>query len=478
MKRKYIYLFLLLLLLADLAYSFMQHYSMRLDGDMAGGIVPAEDVTKILNDPFGISVITEDAVYPNPNRFFAHWGFCSYFSYVPIALQSFVSPIESVYLSSAIAKTLIQFLFISLLALLIIGKIKPFSLDFLVALLLIAPLFQENGFNKYIGIIDQSPTYAFFYAIPCCFLLLFYLPFFYESYYKKTVVKSWVVKILLFVLTFYVVFSSALNPGIILIVSLLYWLYVFLQTNKQDSFGVRLMQTFKLIPLNHIFYFTLASVLSLYALYIGANNAIFLSENLPLIERYASMPKGLLLICTQKIGMPLLLAAIGVNVFLIRKYFMNPETQKLLRFFNWIGVFAVVYLLLLPLGGYKSYRPYIVRYDTIMPITIGLIFMYGSSSFYLLKQFKGLSLKYYFIPVLAVAAIFTFADAPQWNKNQCEKEALRKIAQSDESIVLISDDCVLLSWVKITDPIESSFNIRLLKKWNIVKDNKLYYQSE
>ena len=43
-----------MLLLADLTYSFVQHYSMPLDGDMAGGIVPAEDVKPILKDPFGI----------------------------------------------------------------------------------------------------------------------------------------------------------------------------------------------------------------------------------------------------------------------------------------------------------------------------------------------------------------------------------------------------------------------------------------
>jgi hypothetical protein len=32
---------------------------MPLDGDMAGGIVPAEDVKPILKDPFGVSVLTE-----------------------------------------------------------------------------------------------------------------------------------------------------------------------------------------------------------------------------------------------------------------------------------------------------------------------------------------------------------------------------------------------------------------------------------
>lgn len=478
MNKKLLYSFLLLLLLTDLTYSFLQHYSMELDGDMAGGIVPAEDVKTILNDPLGISVITQDAVYPNPNRFFAHWSFYSYFSHAPIALQAFVSPIESVYLSSAIAKTLLQLLIISLLAFLITGKIKVFSLNFLIVALLITPLLQTNGFRSYIGIIDPSPTYTFFYALPCTLLLVFYLPFFYESYYQKVLIKNWFVKTLLIGFTFYVVFSSALNPGIILTISLLYSLNKFTQTSTQLNFKKRLALTFTSIPKNHLLFFSLASFLSLYALYLGSNNAIFIGETIPMAERYASIPKGLLLISTQKIGIPLLFAAIGVNIFLLRKYFMSAETFKLLRFFSWIGAFALVYILLLPLGGYKSYRPHILRYDTIIPITIGLIFMYAASSYYLLKSFTGLRLKLYLIPIFIVVVVFTLADAPNWNQNKCEKAALKTIAQSEEEIVLISNDCTLLSWSKITDPNASDLNAELLKKWNITKNKKLYYQSE
>ena len=178
MNRRYLYYFLFLLLLADLTYSFLQHYSMPLDGDMAGGIVPAEDVNPVLKDPFGFSVITENAVYPNPNRFFAHWTYFTYFNQVPILLQRFVSPFDSIYLASAIAKILIQLLILTLLAFYLTGRQKIFNADFLIAAILIVPLFQTNGYRSYMGIIDPTITYTFFYALPCAIILLFYLPFY------------------------------------------------------------------------------------------------------------------------------------------------------------------------------------------------------------------------------------------------------------------------------------------------------------
>lgn len=173
MHKRFIYLFLLILLLTDLSFSFVQHLSMPLDGDMAGGIVPALDVKPVLSDPFGTSVILEKAFYPNPNRYFAHFSFYKYFNTIPVLLQSFVSTIDSVYLACAIAKIITQFTLISLLAFLITGKIKLFSFDFLLVSVLISPLLQTNGYRSFMGIIDTSITYSFFYALPCVLLLYF-----------------------------------------------------------------------------------------------------------------------------------------------------------------------------------------------------------------------------------------------------------------------------------------------------------------
>ena len=478
MNRRYIYYFLLLLLLTDLTYSFLQHSSMPLDGDMAGGIVPAEDVKPILKDPFGVSVLTENAVYPNPNRHFAHWSYFTYFNRVPLLLQSFVSPIDSIYLASAIAKIIIQFLIMTLLAFYITGRQKLFNSDFLIAAILVAPLFQTNGYRSYMGIVDPSITYTFFYALPCALLLLFYLPFFFDSVYGTRKMKNLLVKIIVFVFGIFIVFNGALNPGIILIITLLFGLKSYLQTDKNESFINRVIHTFKVVPKSHLFFFTLVSILSFYALYIGKNNSIFLGETISISERYSRIPQGIFTVLTQKIGFPIVLIVIGINIFLLRRNIQNIETKKTLRIFRWIGLFSLAYILLLPLGGYKEYRPYILRYDTIMPITIGLIFIYSKSSFQLIKHFTGKRKYAYILLITLFTFIYTNADKPEFNKNEFEKLALLKISKSNDKIVFIESNCTVLSWGKITDSTKSVLNGQLLKKWKITSDNKLYYQNE
>lgn len=97
-----------IILLADIGYSFLQHLAQPLDGDMAWNIVPANDVKPIFKSPFGLEAILKNKTYPNPNRFFCHWIFREYFLSAPLFLQKFVDPIDSIYLSCAISKTIIQ----------------------------------------------------------------------------------------------------------------------------------------------------------------------------------------------------------------------------------------------------------------------------------------------------------------------------------------------------------------------------------
>jgi len=477
--KRIIYLFLLLLIIADVSYSFVQHLNMPLDGDMAGGIVPGNDVRPVLEDPFGITVLTKNAVYNNPNRFFAHWTFYNYFKQVPVFLQNIVKPIDSVYLACALAKTGIQILLITLLAFFITGRRKILRKDFILAAILIVPLFQTNGYRTYMGIIDPCLTYSFFYALPCALLLLFYLPFFSTSFYKKAFTKNLFVLFFLVALSLFITLNGPLIPGVVLTISLVFiikcWMDTY-STNKSMSHFQRAKVAFKIIPKSHLAFFLLISLLSIYSLYIGSNNSIFLKENVSLVERYSRIPVGLITILTQKIGFPILLLLIGVNLFIIIRGLKNTEGQKIISLFKWIGIFSLLYILLLPLGGYKSYRPNVIRFDTFMPITIGLIFMYGMSTFFIIRNIQGKNKKWYLVVITVFALIFTFADQPEFGKNDCEKVALEKIAQSTDNIVLIGSDCNLLSWEKITDPKVSELNGQLLKDWNITSDKKLYYQ--
>src|SRR5690606_13892772 len=123
MIKKTLILLIIAFLVADIGYTFLQNYYTPFDGDMAGGIVPDAEVKLILDSPLGLKVFEENIQYPNPNRFFCHWSFYTYFNSFPLFLQNFTNPIDSAYLSCAFAKTLIQVALIFLIALIVSGNI-------------------------------------------------------------------------------------------------------------------------------------------------------------------------------------------------------------------------------------------------------------------------------------------------------------------------------------------------------------------
>jgi hypothetical protein len=130
-------------------------------------------------------------------------------------------------------------------------------------------------------------------------------------------------------------FDGALNPGILLTITLLYGLKSYSKTDKNLSFIKRTIQTFQIIPKTYLFFFSLISLLSLYALYIGTNNSIFLGETVSISERYSRIPKGILKVVTQKIGFPIFLIVIAINIFLLRRIIFDNEIKKSLRIFSW-----------------------------------------------------------------------------------------------------------------------------------------------
>jgi hypothetical protein len=479
--KKVTYYFIFLLLFADLSYSFIQHLCMPLDGDMAECILPSKELKKIFEDPLGISIITENAIYPNPNRFFGQWTYSKYFKHLPATLQNFVSPIESVYLSSAISKISIQIGLLILLAFYITGTRKIFNSSFLLAVIIIVPLFQTNGYRSYMGIIDPSITYTFFYALPCTLLVLFYLPFFNVSFHQTNFISNKLGLILLFAFIIFLTLNGPLTPGIVLVISLLYFYYQ-IKSNYcklvDAPFILRITKSLKKIPRAHFIYFTTISILSLYSLYIGSHNynSIYESDNISIYERYLRLPMGLYYLLTQKIGFPVLLIMIGINAYLINRKLRNEEGIKILNLLKWIGIFSLLYILLLPLGGYRNCRPNIIRYDTIMPITIALILIYGMSTYFLIKNSSPYFFKRYLPIIIVFSMIFTFADKPEFAKNNCEKKGLEAISQSNNDTVLVECDCSIMAWEKIGNPSKSELNAQLLGYWGITKKKKLYYQ--
>ena len=476
LKNKVLYLFLVTLLLGDFGYSFLQYQNTQIGGDIAGGVVPAKQVKPILEDPFGIQVILADKKYPNPNRFFSHWFFKKYFRTVPLLLQKFVSPVASIYLASALIKLLTHLALLFLLAK-GISQSKLGSIDFLLAALLVTPLFQANGYVR-MSLINKSITYAFFYIIPLTILAFFLYPFLSHIVFNKPFKFIFFTHALLIELVLIIPFSGPLNTGISLIISLLLFFYYYQQIEPKRDIWKNISQTLKIIPRSIKLYFIPLSILCVYSLYLGTQASPFQNglEIPSLAERYSRLPAGLFYLLTTKIGFPLFILSTLVNVFLIAKDNSN-NAARIYKMSKWILVFAIIYLLALPFGGYRPYRFNIIRDDTFVPITLALIFLYGISTFHLLKSLK--RYKHLFAAwVVAFLLIFEFADIPNFADNNLEKNALIEISKSTDPVVKLDCNCKILSWHVIHNPKESELNAKLLQQWGITKSRKLYYNVE
>jgi hypothetical protein len=372
-------------------------------------------------------------------------------------------------------------MFIWLLAVYICRIKNIFRHEFIISAILITPLFQTFGYNILMGIIDISITYTFFYALPIALILLFFLPFYnawLNNYNFKLNIAG---KILLFFLLIIISFNGPLVPGIIMIVCPLVLINLWYNNYPEKgkiSFFKKTIASINKIPRYILIYFSIAIFLSLYSLYIGKYNSDGSQWNVPLLERYLRLPKGIYELLTARIGFPLLLLIIGINYYFLKKSKDNPEAGRIISLLGWIVVFSLIYILLLPLGGYREYRHNILRRDTIIPITLALIFIYGLSTYFLLSIFTGKTKNIYILGITVFLLIFTINDGPTTNNNNiCEKKAFEKIAGSPEKIVALdSCNCTVMSWQKITDINDSQYKAELLKIWGVTKEKKLYYQ--
>lgn len=144
--------------------------------------------------------------------------------------------------------------------------------------------------------------------------------------------------------------------------------------------------------------------------------------------------------------------------------------------------FASVYPLLLPLGGYRDYRAYVVRYDTALPLTLGLLAFAGGTALYLLRHLPTPAARRgYALGVGAVALVFAIADRrltlrPIEN-NAAERAALSRLAAAPDGPVPLPPGTRVLAWAPITDPAASVVNAALLAHWRITARPTLYYSA-
>jgi hypothetical protein len=477
MKKNYLFLLLVLFVVLDLGYTFVQAYQLPLEGDLPSIVLPDAECQRVLQDPFGWAVLTRNEVYVAPNRFFAHAAMVAYFKSVPFALQRLLDPISSVYAACALFAVAVQALLLYVLSVYITGSYRLTQPNNWLAMALLAPLFQLAGYNDQMGIIDHSITYTFFYAFPMTLLLLLLLPF-YRAAYQGRPLRLRAVQVLALVgLMVVLAFNGAIITGVVAVLFFgigVHWV----RRQWQRSGGVALAEWRRRVPLLPAALLGLFTLLCLYSLYIGLNEKESIGHVLPLWQRYLRIPSGLFW-QFRKLGLPLLVIAIGINTyFILRKLPSTPQSQRLLLILKWLTLFSVIYLLLLPLGGYREYRPLIVRRDSILPLILGAIAFYGISTYFLLHNLPAQVRRWYIMGVVVFAGIYINADSFKLKAEQsnvCERQGLERIANATEPIVRVSAECAVMAWWKINTPEYSETQAQLLEYWGITKGKKLYY---
>jgi hypothetical protein len=487
LRRNWHYLLLLFLVL-DLSYSFWHYLQFPLDGDLAPVVWPHQSFLRVLHDPFGLGVLLSGDVYPAPNRFFAHYFMLEYFQRVPLLLQKLpLSPVDSVYMACGLLKIAVHTLVVYVLAVVISNRYHVLNPGFLLAAALVAPFLQTSGFNNVMGVIDFSITYTWAYALPLGLLLLFFLPFARTALHGEPLRVSGVGMLGLLGLAVVLAFNGPVVPGAALIICpavlLGCWYRRFAARPATEPLWQRAGRALGQLPPTLLLAFGLLSALSLYSLYIGRNNSENLWVAMPLAERYARLAQGVLyqltgeVQLTDKYGYSLLLAMLLFNAFILSRCLPTPQAARVQAVLKWLGLFALVYLLLLPLGGYRSYREYIVRRDSILPITLGMIGAYALSAHYLLTHLPAAGRWAYATLVVATLALFTFNDQYKDSEsNACERGLFAQLAASPAPIVRLPATCTMMDWQPLTDYRKSELNGWMLHYWGITKTPKRYYQ--
>ena len=473
----FISIFLGLLLLLDLGYSYYQYSSQSyIDGDFAYIVLGAPPYDHVLGDPLGISALHGES-YPGTNRFTAHAVMSGYFKIVPHLLQVVLTPLNSLYTCIAITKLLIHVALLFLLSYYAISW-KGFNLNlFLFSTVILSPFFQAGPvYYQYMAIIDGSITYVMFYALPMVFLLVYFLPFY--RYFRKGIIPSSTIFILgwLF-LTLLLVLFGPLPAPIILIFSFILLGFLIVR-NFFRSFNIdplyRLGMAVRRINKSVLILLTGSLILSLYSLYIGSKNSENNWTSLPMEERFTKLTEGMKeVFLNSENGLFYLFTASAI--FMITLYiFFRKKEYLLFKLTFFLLIFAGLYLFLLPLGGYRIYRPLIVKHDTLLPVLMIGLFIFATCGILLLKYLKNWGKVAYIILIIPLIGFYSFNDKIWPNTNECEKRSILEIAKSNENCVILPTNCTVGMWKYNFECSKSELPATLFKYYNIFPRKILY----
>ncbi|MGH1339686.1 MAG: hypothetical protein ACRBFS_26445, partial [Aureispira sp.] len=260
------------------------------------------------------------------------------------------------------------------------------------------------------------------------------------------------------------------------------WIKNFRRIEEPKAFFQKVITAIQKIPRGILLHFIWVVLLNLYSFYLGTFNLESIGDQPPLSHRYTLLWQGLYheYIWNDYHPAPLgiLFMLLFINTGFLVAFVEKAKRRRHLNAFFLYVVFFLAYTLLLPLGGYRTYRPFILRYDVIMPTTIGLWFLFFNSCYLLFNYFKGAKQVVYGSLLMSLLVFLSIIDRiPTPPTNVCEYSAIEQLANSKEKIVALPA-CQILSWFLVSNPNDSETQSKLLYRWNIIKDKEQRYRNK
>lgn len=469
-----------LYILADLAFVFYLQYHNVIDGDLVEIVLPTPLYQKVMQNPLGIDVVLHGAKYAGSNGFLGYWFINKYFHVVPAFFRLFTSPLNSLYMSCALATVLMKLLYTYVLAVMASGEYRPFSKKFLTAAVILVPVIQTGSYRWIMGIVDPMLISMFAYSRCNFLILLFFMPFFLAIFHGKAIKFGPVLYALLLLLGIYNGYNGPLaSPLVCMVYAMMLgamWLSNFRQ-NTGMPLVARAVRSVSQIPRPYfvIGFATLVSAVWCYL--VGRGNAESFVQQLPLLARYGRLPRGLWNHFSSK-GLWLLSLLIIVNLGMLLRRRHDAMAKKALSLLSWVLLFSVIYILMLPLGGYRFYRPNIIRRDIFSPVLVAMVGTYGITTYYLLRTISASYKKYYTGFLAMCLAHYALANTRDIPDNSCERAAIEHIVASKDKIVRLEEQCTIFNWFIVRDYRESAKITRIMNVWGILNEKEKYFYQD
>ncbi len=469
---KKIRVLLILFLFVDLAISFNQYYNTPIDGDLTSVVLPSGKYKPVLHDPFGIEAITTNLSHSESNRFFSISTAHTFFRTFPFVAQKWMSPISSIYFSSAIFKLLTHILIILLLSAYIFGGFNFREDRFIISSALFTIFFQVGGYSSTMGIVDSAITYTISYSFPLALLLILFYPLVLKYIHGKELKFKLPILILFSSLAIVIPFFGNQIPFIVFTILLLN----LISRINSKKLGNGLLDFVN----NNLYKFILGAfvLFCFYSFFLSLYNSERNIQDISLLDRYLHIPMGLKNILFGKPGLWILSLLIAINTFHL-KLSGSEKSKSFIRMLKLSAAFILIDVLLQPMDGYYEFRQNIIRRDNFLPCIIIMMFLFVQSCVFIFEIIPGNSKSRKVLSVYAfgIILLFSAADLPSLRKDNCERASLEMLSISNEKIVRLSDQCTIASWYIISDAKESQVNATVFQFWKITGTEKLYYQN-